>query len=99
MDRRITAYYGIPKIHQSSNIISICTNHSEADLNESFSDFANHYNVAVVSATPVKPQDKPIVANMARIVYTRIFAPLRNLTFLSSILLSVNRWSCIMISC
>jgi len=55
----------------------------EAEQNERFADFANHYNVAVLPARPRKPKDKPIVENMVRIIYTRIFAPLRDRTFFS----------------
>lgn len=55
----------------------------EAELNEGFADFANHYQAAVVPARPGKPKDKAVVENMVRIIYTRIFAPLRNRTFFS----------------
>lgn len=76
---------GVPRALVPDNLKSAVSKADkyEADLNESFADFANHYNVAVVPARPAKPKDKPIVENMVRIVYTRIFAPLRNRTFFS----------------
>lgn len=80
-------YYfgGVPKALVPDNLKSAVTKADkyEAELNESFADFANHYNVAVVPARPAKPRDKPIVENMVRIIYTRIFAPLRNRSFFS----------------
>ena len=76
---------GVPGALVPDNLKSAVTKADkyEADLNESFSDFANHYNVAVIPARPAKPKDKPIVENMVRIIYTRVFAPLRNRTFFS----------------
>jgi len=76
---------GVPKALVPDNLKSAVTKADkyEAELNESFADFANHYNVAVLPARPRKPKDKPIVENMVRIIYTRIFAPLRDRTFFS----------------
>jgi transposase len=76
---------GVPKALVPDNLKSAVTRADkyEAELNISFADFANHYNVAVVPARPARPRDKPIVENMVRIIYTRIFAPLRNRTFFS----------------
>lgn len=76
---------GVPKALVPDNLKSAVTRADkyEAELNESFADFANHYNVAVVPARPARPRDKPIVENMVRIIYTRIFAPLRNRIFFS----------------
>jgi transposase len=76
---------GVPKALVPDNLKSAVTKADkyEAELNESFADFANHYNVAVAPARPAKPRDKPIVENMVRIIYTRIFAPLRNRIFFS----------------
>lgn len=64
----------------------------EADLNESFADFACHYGMAVVPARPRAPQDKPVVESMVGIIYTRIFAPLRNRTFFSLAELNAAMW-------
>lgn len=55
----------------------------EPELNERFADFASHYGMAVGPARRRRPQDKPVVESMVGIIYTRIFAPLRNRTFFS----------------
>ena len=49
--------------------------------NRTFQDFADHYHTIVMPARPYKPKDKALVEGMVRILYTRLFAPLRNRTF------------------
>lgn len=58
-------------------------NKYEADLNTDFSDFANHYQTAVLPARSYKPRDKALVENAVSIAYSRIYAPLRNQVFYS----------------
>lgn len=55
----------------------------EAEINTSFMDFANHYGTTVLPARSRKPKDKAHVEKMVSIVYSRIFAPLRNQIFYS----------------
>lgn len=55
----------------------------EADFNETFADFANHYGTSILPARSKKPRDKALVENAVNIVYTRIFAFLRNRIFYS----------------
>lgn len=55
----------------------------EAELNSDFADFANHYNTAVLPARSYKPRDKALVENAISIIYSRIYAPLRNRVFFS----------------
>lgn len=52
-------------------------------LNETYDDLARHYNTVILPTRPHKPKDKPLVENAVRLVYQRIFAPLRNQTFFS----------------
>jgi len=52
-------------------------------LNETYDDLARHYNTVILPTRPNKPKDKPLVENAVRLVYQRIFAPLRNQTFFS----------------
>lgn len=52
-------------------------------LNETYDDLARHYNTVILPTRPRKPKDKPLVENAVRLVYQRIFAPLRNQTFFS----------------
>lgn len=58
-------------------------NRYEPDITQSFSDFCNHYGVAALPTRVAKPKDKPLVEGLIKILYTRIFAPLRNRTFYS----------------
>ncbi|MBS9463276.1 hypothetical protein KIM67_12735 [Flagellimonas sp. 389] len=53
----------------------------EPKVNETFADFAEHYETAVLPTRAYRPRDKAIVENAVRIIYTRVFAPLRNSTF------------------
>jgi len=55
----------------------------EPDINPEYADFARHYNTVVLPARPYRPKDKALVENAVGIIYTRIFAPLRNWTFYS----------------
>ncbi len=53
----------------------------EPDINPEYHDFARHYGATILSARPYKPKDKAIVEGSVRIVYQRIFAPLRDHVF------------------
>jgi len=55
----------------------------EPQLNETFNDFANHYNTVILPARALHPQDKALAENFVRNAYTQIFAPLRNIVFFS----------------
>lgn len=76
---------GVPKVLIPDNLKSAVTkaNKYEADLNESFADFANHYNTAVLPTRSLKPRDKALVEKHVSIIYNRIYAPLRNEIFFS----------------
>jgi len=45
--------------------------------------FAEHYRTVILPARVRRPQDKALVENAVRLVYQRIYAPLRNRTFFS----------------
>ncbi|MCK5736923.1 MAG: IS21 family transposase [Spirochaetaceae bacterium] len=53
----------------------------EPDLNPLFADFAEYYRCAVLPARARKPKDKAHVENAVKIIYTRVFAPLRHTLF------------------
>jgi transposase len=55
----------------------------EAEINRSFDDYASHYGMTVLPARAYRPRDKALVEGAVKIVYTRIFAPLRTRTFTS----------------
>lgn len=52
-------------------------------INETYNDLARHYGTVVLPARPAKPKDKSLAENGVNLVYQRIFAPLRNMTFFS----------------
>ena len=53
----------------------------EPVANQTFQEFADHYGTVILPARPYKPKDKPLVEGAVKIIYTRLFAPLRNRTF------------------
>ncbi len=71
---------GVPKALVPDNLKAAVTKSSryEPKVNETFADFAEHYQTSVLPTRAYKPRDKAIVENAVRIIYTRVFAPLRN---------------------
>lgn len=78
-------FSGCPKLIVSDNLKSAVTKASrfEPEINETFLDFANHYGMGSDPTRPYKPKDKPLVENAVKIIYSRVFAALRNRTFFS----------------
>lgn len=79
-------YYGsVPRVLVPDNLKSGVDKASryEADVNTDLLDLGNHYGMAILAARSGKPRDKAWVERMVQIVYTRIFAPLRNEVFTS----------------
>lgn len=80
-------YYfkGVPRVLVPDNLKSAVhkANKYEAELNTDFRDFANHYSTTVLPTRSFKPRDKALVENAVRVVYSRIYAPLRNRIFYS----------------
>lgn len=76
-------YGGVPQALVPDNLRAAVTKSSryEPKVNETFADFAEHYETAVLPTRAYRPRDKAIVENAVRIIYTRVFAPLRNKTF------------------
>src|SRR5690606_2034995 len=59
----------------------IKANPYEPDINRALEDFANHYGTSVTPARPRRPQDKSLVENQVKLIYNRVYAKLRKLTF------------------
>ena len=55
----------------------------EPEINQTYSDFAEHYQTVILPARALHPQDKSLVENLVNNAYTQILAPLRNQTFYS----------------
>jgi transposase len=58
-------------------------NKYEPELNPDYADFARHYETVILPARPYHPKDKAHVENAVKLVYQRVFAPLRNVIFTS----------------
>lgn len=76
---------GVPQVLIPDNLKSAVTKADkyEAQINNAFFDFANHYGTVVMPTRSYKPQDKAHVERAVNIAYSRIFAPLRNQVFYS----------------
>lgn len=74
---------GVPKVLVPDNLKAaiIKSGRYEPDINRVLDDFANHYKTAVVPARVRKPKDKALVENQVKLIYTRVYAKLRNLRF------------------
>lgn len=78
-------YGGVPAAIVPDNLKSAVTKSSKYEpvLNETFADFAQHYNTAILPARAYRPRDKALVENAVRILYTRVYAKLRGKNFFS----------------
>jgi transposase len=78
-------YGGVPRVLVPDNLKSGVDKASsyEAEINRDLLDLGNHYGMAILPARSRKPRDKAWVERMVQIIYTRIFAPLRNQVFTS----------------
>lgn len=76
---------GIPESLVPDNLKAAVTKNSgyEVDLNRTYQELANYYNVAVVPARVRKPQDKAKVETAVKLIQQRILAAFRNEKFQS----------------
>ena len=76
---------GVPAAIVPDNLrsaVSKCDKY-EPTINETFADFAEHYNTTILPARAYRPTDKAVVENTVKIVYTRIYAKIRDEVFYS----------------
>ncbi len=78
-------YGGVPAAIVPDNLRSaVAKSHKyEPTINETFSDFAEHYNTTILPARAYRPTDKALVEIAINIIYTRIYAKLRDQKFYS----------------
>jgi transposase len=76
---------GIPKILVPDNLKAavIKADRYEPELNRVMEDFANHYGFVVCPTRSRHPKDKAKVEGEVRIIYSRVYAKLRNQRFFS----------------
>ena len=70
----------------------IKANKYEPKINETYNDFAKHYQTVILPARALHPQDKSLAENFVRNAYSHIYAPLRNQTFFSVEELNTALW-------
>ncbi len=85
MRNTLSFYGGVPKAIVSDNLKSAVTRASkyEPEINRTFKEFACHYNCAVNPTRGYSPQDKALVENAVRLVYQRIYYPIKDMVFFS----------------
>jgi transposase len=83
--RAFAFFGGVPRILRPDNLKSgvKTPNRYEPELNPSYQELAEHYQVAVLPARVRRPKDKAHVENGVQNVERWILAPLRNRTFFS----------------
>lgn len=76
---------GVPQLIVPDNLKSavVRSDRYEPDINRALDDFANHYQTAVLPARARKPKDKALVENQVKLIYSRVYARLRNRQFFS----------------
>ena len=74
---------GVPLALVSDNLKAavVKANRYEPLINQAMEDFANHYQTTVVPARARKPRDKALVENQVKLIYSRVYAKPRNMTF------------------
>lgn len=73
----------VPKVLIPDNLKSAVIKASkyEPHINRAMEDFATHYGAAVLPTRVKKPKDKALVENQVKLVYSRVYAKLRNQQF------------------
>ena len=70
---------GVPDAIVPDNLKAAVTksNRYETTLNETFADFADHYGTTILPTRAYHPRDKALVEGAVKIIYGRIYEPLR----------------------
>ncbi len=74
---------GVPRTLVPDNLKSAVTKASryEPGINKVMEDLANHYGTTVTPARVRRPKDKALVENQVKLVYSRVYAKLRDRQF------------------
>lgn len=85
LENALYFFGGVPQAIVPDNLKAAVTkaNRYEPLLNQTLEDFSYYYATVIVPTRPYKPRDKALVEGAVKIVYTRIFAPLRDQVFTS----------------
>jgi transposase len=76
---------GVPKTLVPDNLKSaiIKADNYEPQVNKALADFAIHYSTTVTPTRARKPKDKALVENQVKMIYSRVYAKIRNQQFFS----------------
>jgi len=76
---------GVPQTLVPDNLKAaiIKANNFEPQINQTLNDFANHYHTTVTPTRARKPKDKALVENQVKVIYSRVYARLRDQQFFS----------------
>ncbi len=76
---------GVTRIVVPDNLKSAVTKSDryEPEINRLMEHLGNHYGFVVLPTRPGKPKDKGLVENQVKLVYQRVYAPLRKRHFFS----------------
>lgn len=93
-ENAIRFYGGVPAAIVPDCLKSAVTkaDNYEPQINDTFNDFASHYQTTILPARALHPQDKSLVENFVRNAYIHIYAPLRNQSFFSLEELNMALW-------
>lgn len=85
VENAIHYFKGVPAAIVPDNLRSAVTKSSKYEpvINETFEDFAQHYDTAVLPARAYCPKDKSLAEGAVKILYRRIYPELRKQTFYS----------------
>jgi len=74
---------GVPRVLVPDNLKAavIRANRYHPELNRLLEDFANYYGIVVLPARVGKPRDKALCENQVKLLYSRVYAHLRNRQF------------------
>lgn len=74
---------GVPRVLVPDNLKAavVKADRYSPAINAVFLQLANHYGCCVIPARARHPRDKALVEGAVKLVYQRVFAPLRNTTF------------------
>jgi len=83
VENALQFYGGVPAAIVPDNLKSAVIKSSkyEPTINETFLDFAEHYETTILPARAYKPRDKSLAEGAVRILYQRIYTSLRNEIF------------------
>jgi transposase len=85
---------GVPSAIVPDNLKAAVTKSSKYEpvINETFADFASHYNTAILPARAFRPRDKALVENAVRILYNRVYANIKKQSYTSLEFLNTALW-------